>query len=75
MIYRRPGSITESFISQLQETIQSIDLGQYKEVIVTGDFNFDALKLEQDNEVQLFFNTSYVHIFFSAIDFQTDENS
>ena len=46
VIYRRPGAITESFISQLQETLQSIDLGQYKEVIVTGDFNFDALKLE-----------------------------
>ena len=37
--------------------MQSIDLGQYKEVNVTGDFNFDALKLEQDNEVQLFSNT------------------
>ena len=54
-IYRHPHNNFEDFFQYLDKCLSKL-ANENKEVYICGDFNFDLLKLDSDNNTQHFFN-------------------
>ena len=57
LIYKPPHCVDNQFIDKLTELIHKNLNKKYKEVILTGDFNYNLLNYENDNNVMYFMNS------------------
>ena len=56
-IYKPPKCDDAKFIDKLTELLSISSKKNYNEIIITGDFNFDLLKYDKDNNVMKFLNS------------------
>ena len=66
-IYRPPNGDNNIFLSSLQGLVESIDRRNYKEIVITGDFNYDLLKYDVDQPVQMFLNSLHSYALYPLI--------
>ena len=48
-------------MKKISELLDSVNLNRYREVFVTGDFNFDILNVHMNNDSSRFLNLMYSH--------------
>lgn len=69
-IYRPPKSNLISFINEFSQTLSTIDSGT-SDVIMTGDFNIDLLKMNENSTISDFFDNLIELNFLPKITFPT----
>ena len=55
-VYRHPSKNNDQFFSNLKKTLKKVNR-ERKKVILCGDFNFNLLNFDQDDQVNTFLNT------------------
>ena len=66
-IYRPPSGDINVFLDDLQSILTTIDSKRYKEITLTGDFNLNLLKYDDDPIVRMFLNVLYSFSLFPVI--------
>lgn len=66
VIYRPPGQGLDLFLQEFDKLILHIE-SKSKDIILTGDFNIDLLKVNDHHETNIFYNSLIAHHFLPTI--------
>lgn len=59
VVYRPPNSSSSLFLDKISELLSSVVIGDYREVFVTGDFNYNTLHQDEGDDSQQFLNVMH----------------